>query len=453
MSSAKPWLGLLVLSLLMACERTPAPSQPVPEVPGAPDTETRPLLRVAYDDEQPAEGILVLLEGVDQGKTDSDGKLALSFPSGPFQVELRHTTEDGEFAQVTQSFEGPPSEDAVIHMARPARLLPPLEVTNASVHLAWQRSHDRAFLRYKLYALRHFPTVSATNGLLIHEGTDVARTDFNLAGLISTGTPFVSAATDFYFRLYVERDDGSVTTSNILHVRTLAWADEAHFTRHYTLQPESGFAGPQPIHGVAYDGEALWLVYREELGGFDDDDRLTLTRLDPQTLAVLQAWTFMDHRLPKGLTWDGTSLWLYLEAHDRKLVRIDPATGIHTQEFLLAETVEDLAWTGTHLLSSAIKQRGWGYIERRSPSTGASVSVLPNPFIQWGSHRASGIAYRAGETWLSDHWVNDLVIVDDEGTHIGVVRDNHFFRHLAFMGDRLVGVTRESQVHILRIEP
>ncbi|GEN08849.1 hypothetical protein SAMN05443572_108114 [Myxococcus fulvus] len=456
MSSGKSWLGLLGLSLLLACERAPAPSRPAPEVPEVPEVpapETRPILRVAYDDEQPAEGILVLLDGVEQGKTDSAGKLALALPSGPFQLELRHAREDGEFAQVTQAFEGPPSEEAVIHLARPVRLLAPLEVTTSSVHLAWQRSHARGFRRYRLYALQHFPTVSATNGLLIHEGDDVARADFNLAGVILAGSPLVAAATDLYFRLYVDRDDGSVTTSNILHVKTPEWHNEALFTRHYTLVPESGFAGRQPIHGVAYDGEALWLVYREELGGFYDDDRLTLTRLDPQTLAVLQAWTFMDHRVPRGLTWDGTSLWLYLEAHERKLVRIDPATGAPTREFLLAETVEALAWTGTHLVSSANKQRGWGYIERLDPSTGGSVSVLPSPFIQRSAHRAGGIAYRTGETWLSDWYVDDLVIVDDEGTHIGVVRDDHHFHHMAFMGDRLVGVTRESQVHLLRIEP
>jgi hypothetical protein len=107
-----------------------------------------------------------------------------------------------------------------------------------------------------------------------------------------------------------------------------------------------------------------------------------------------------------------------------------------------------LAWTGSHHLQSK-----WsGSIERVNPVTGGIVGTVPNPFTQKAWLRAAGIAYRPGELWVADMWNDDIVIIDDAGVHIGAVPNSSRFMHMAFMGEKLVGVTAQHQVQILRIE-
>ncbi|MCY1046859.1 hypothetical protein OV208_36480 [Corallococcus sp. bb12-1] len=91
-------------------------------------------------------------------------------------------------------------------------MLAPREVTTSSVHLAWERSDDRKFREYKVYA-SHSPAFDETNGLLVHVGTKVSLTDFQLTGRYVGGSPLVSADTGLYFRVFVLGEDGTLTDS------------------------------------------------------------------------------------------------------------------------------------------------------------------------------------------------------------------------------------------------
>lgn len=409
----------------------------------------RAQIRATFEDEQPAVDAAVLLNGEEAGRTDSNGQLTLELPSGHYQVELHQNAGGGLFSRAVQSLElGRGPQEVKVNLPRPVRMLEPLEVTTSRVHLAWEASTERSFREYKVYA-SHSPAFDETTGQLVYVGTEASQTDYRVVS--ETGfIRLISADSHIYFRVFVLKEDGSLAGSNILHVRTPRWDNERHFTRFYRLSVERTFAGSWPIHGVAHDGGALWFLYRQEVGGYYDNDKLTLIQRDPETLKVLKEIAFEDYRVPWGLTWDGASLWVYLGAPSR-LVSFNPVTGAREQGFVASAGTESLAWTGSHLLQSK------GYvdarIERIDPVTGGAAGSLPNPFTQLSGHRATGIAYRPGEIWLSDMWESDIVIIDDAGVHIGVVSDTSHFSHMTFMGERLVGVTRDSQVHIMRLEP
>ncbi|RYZ16087.1 MAG: hypothetical protein EOO70_05325 [Myxococcaceae bacterium] len=423
----------------------------MPAVPSVPRDRTH--LRATYDDGQPVADAAVKLNGTDAGRTDSAGELTLELALGQHQLELQLGSGDGTFSRLVQTLEkSTDAQEVTVRLPRPVRMLEPREVTTSSVHLAWERSNDRKFREYKVYASHTSPAFDETNGLLIHVGTEASQTDFELTGWYLGGGPLVSADTDLYFRVFVLGEDGTLAGSNVLHVRTPRWANEAHFTRSYQLTPEREFAGAWPIFGMAYDGSSLWFLYREEVGGYYDPDTLTLVQHAPDTLAVLNEFVFEDHRVPTGMTWDGASLWVSLGgSNNRQLVSINPTTGVREQAFVTTEGTESLAWTGSHLLQS----KGYinGPIERVDLATGGVLGTFVNPITQRRAHRAAGIAYRPGEIWGSDRFKPDLVILDDTGVHIGVVASAFLYKHMTFMGDRLVGVTGDAQVHVLKVEP
>ncbi|MCP3138120.1 YncE family protein [Pyxidicoccus xibeiensis] len=435
----------------MACG---SPSDPknvpeTPEVPAAPSEKTH--LRATYADGQPVADAAVKLNGAEAGRTDAAGELTLELSSGQHQLELQLGSGDGTFSRVVQTVEkGAEAQEVNVSLPRPVRMLEPREVTTSRVHLAWEKSEDKKFREYKVYASHISPAFDETNGLLIHVGTEVSQTDFLLTERHIGGSPLVRADARLYFRVFVLGEDGTLAGSNVLHVTTPKWANEANFTRAYKLTLERTFAGAWPIAGVAYDGSALWFLYQEFVGGYYTPDKLTLVKRDPDTLAVLAEFAFEDYRVTNGLAWDGTSLWVSFSNDIQQLASFNPVTGARERTFVTTEGTESLAWTGTHLLQS----KGYinGRIQRVDLATGGIVGSFANPFTQRGGYRGSGIAYRPGEIWASDMFEPDIVILDDAGVHIGVVADTSNYRHMTFMGQKLVGVTGGSQVHILKVE-
>ncbi|MFE8601933.1 hypothetical protein [Archangium violaceum] len=407
-------------------------------------------MRATFEDGQPIAGVSVLLNGAESGQTDSTGQLFLDTPAGQHVLRLNLDAGEGRVSKAEQRIEmGTESQTVTVKLPRPVRMLTPLEVTTSMVHLAWERSEEPHFREYKVYAHHYSPAFDETTGTLIHVGTDASRTDFQLSGVYLGGSPLVSAGKTLYFRVFVLKDDGSLAGSSVLQVKTPSWSNEPHFTRFYRLSIERQFAGARPIHGVAHDGSALWLLYRQEVGGYYDNDKLTLVRLDPVTRAVLAEIPFEDYLVPQGLAWDGASLWVNF---DNKLVRINASTGELEQSFMATSLGMSVTWTGSHLLRTNGAARATK-LEQVDPATGASSWGFTNPFSEYGSHSNKGIAYRSGEVWLTDRVAQSgIAIIDDSGTHVGFVEGSFSFPHMTFMDGKLVGVSESSQVYILNIQ-
>jgi hypothetical protein len=433
-------LPSLLAAGLLACGVSPEPAEPTEPAPGL-------YIRATFDDGQPLEGVTVLLDGQKSGRTDSTGQLTLDVPAGQHTLRLHLDAGEGRESQAEQSVEvGIQAQEVKVELPRPVRMLEPLEVMTSQVHLTWERSKEKNFREYKVYMARS-GGVDEKTGELVYVGTDSSRTDYLLKAWHQGGNASVSANTDLYFRVFVLKEDGSLAGSNVLHVKTPRWDNEPHFTRFYGTTVERQFAGAWPIHGVAYDGNSLWLLYRQDVGGYYDNDKLTLVKLEPGTHQALKEFSFEDHLVPHGLTWDGASLWVNF---DNKLERFNPSTGAREQRFMASGGAESVTWTGSHLLRS----KGYiqGKIEQVDPATGAATETLSNPFTQHAGSRATGIAYRPGEIWVSDMWHSGSVIIDDAGVHIGFVNNYFSFAHMVFMGEKLVGVTGSSQVYIMKIQ-
>jgi hypothetical protein len=86
----------------------------------------------------------------------------------------------------------------------------PTDITDSSVMLSWSENNDQNFARYEVYHSQ-FSGVSS-NDTLVGTVAEQAATTFTVSGL--------SAATSYYFRVYVVNDVGQAKGSNEVNATT-----------------------------------------------------------------------------------------------------------------------------------------------------------------------------------------------------------------------------------------
>jgi streptogramin lyase len=140
-------------------------------------------------------------------------------------------------------------------------------------------------------------------------------------------------------------------------------------------------------HGLAYDGDSLWLTgFTEERGG--------IYELNPVTGFVRSA---LDAEPSKGIAVDGDGLWV----HDAtNLIRIDHS-GAVTQKRQGRTNIQDVAFDGTDVLY--LTNREMGMVTRVSPANQATT--LANPVTRGGVSDA--FAIWDGALWVVDHALGD----------------------------------------------
>ncbi len=149
--------------------------------------------------------------------------------------------------------------------------------------------------------------------------------------------------------------------------------------RHAEIEREYGpFDGASHIHGVTYDGRRVWAATGAKLIAFDADSgtverslghpcdagtafdgthlyQITgsrIDRIDPTTGNVVSSIPAPGRGADSGLAWAEGSLWVG-QCRDRKIYRIDPATGailrtIESNRFVTGVTwVDGDLWHGT----------------------------------------------------------------------------------------------------------
>jgi glutamine cyclotransferase len=144
------------------------------------------------------------------------------------------------------------------------------------------------------------------------------------------------------------------------------------------LREYGPFPNAQHVHGVTFDGEAVWIAAGTHLQSFDPatgapsrtlsvpaeagtawDGRYLyqlagdrIQKIDPESGAVVATIPAPGHGDDAGLTWAEGTLWVG-QYRDRKIHRIDPNTGkilrtLHSARFVTGVTwIEGELWHGT----------------------------------------------------------------------------------------------------------
>ena len=229
--------------------------------------------------------------------------------------------------------------------------------------------------------------------------------------------------------------------------------------RIYQLEPRGAWAAEGQVAGLAWDGEAFWIAYRYEVGGYYDNDEIEIVRWDPTTGERFAEYFLADEYAPvAGLAWTGDALWINYNtrggAGPQLMKRLDPASGDVTSELATPIGISDIDYDGENLVLANI----WNRVQRVDATTGALGGELAVPWMLDSTVR--GVAVRPGEIWLSSQADDDLTIMAPDGTLLGralidMLDDTWNFGagfFLTFAGENIVFVS-DNQLYMFEPVP
>jgi hypothetical protein len=183
----------------------------------------------------------------------------------------------------------------------------------------------------------------------------------------------------------------------------------------YTLSQAKNFAAPLPNPaGIAYDGQALWILAPGGSGA-------TLVHFNPATFTTDRT---LDVRLSVppgtgvyGITWDGQYIWVSVSGDSNELAVVDPTSGQVVREMSSPTMLgpSDLDFDGTDLWMST----GTGDVYRLDRTSGGIVQHFSPICLSDG--RDQGVAVRPGEIWVGRLFGGLDVYDSATGAEIGQV--------------------------------
>src|SRR5262245_15179847 len=82
--------------------------------------------------------------------------------------------------------------------------------------------------------------------------------------------------------------------------------DSSAFSLHYELRETANFPGELPVAGIDWDGTRPWIAYREQLGTYYENDRVTLVQYDQLGGQRLHSFEYDDEYMDvNGVAWTG----------------------------------------------------------------------------------------------------------------------------------------------------
>ena len=317
----------------------------------------------------------------------------------------------------------------------PVKLSSPAH-TNHAISLSWTRSHDIGFREYRLYRL-YDPGLDETTGTLMDVFTkpaDTAVTDsfeqMNNGGL--------SPNTTYYYRVMVMDEFGKIAGSNVLAVTTDKYPPVKEM---YTLEPVLNFPGNGnlgSIHGVAFDGNYLWIEYwNRNSPNYYDTAVITLVQYDYKSNTSLKTYVYKGvYPFEEGLEFGGNYLWMQILKPDQihMLYKIDPADGKVVNSFTTDDGVRDLSFYNNAVYLNYFYNK----IELINPDNGGLIETITHNI--YNDNTSFGIAVREGEIWLSrsPSPAGFFDIIDANGAQTGYVICANSFVKICFMNNQLV---------------
>jgi hypothetical protein len=226
----------------------------------------------------------------------------------------------------------------------------------------------------------------------------------------------------------------------------------------YQLIESAQIAGAGQIAGITWDGEHVWLAYYRPIGGYYDNDEVSIVELGADGAELVRHEYDDDYTPPNGLAWVDGALWINYNAEggsgSQVMREIDPVTGAVRRQFATDQGTRDLDFDGSHLLLSNL----WNQVQLVDPVDGSLDLSIETPMIESSTQR--GAAWRPGEIWLASQASNRLVVLGADGTERATARTdlldpewNYVFDlYLAFVGDRLA-LVKSSRVYLLEVVP
>jgi hypothetical protein len=410
-----------------------------------------------YDNGEPVNQGSVLLDDADKAVTDEQGFFEIpDVPAGRYTLKITSSDSTGRYtsSETDIDLKGGDLDLEQLLLPLPVRLHEAEELSSRSLTLRWDRSHADDFREYKVY-IHHSSALDESTGTLLHIATEPGDTVLRVdAGDFWWGGATLTPNTTYYFRVFVMNAYGRHSGSNILEATTPIWDHPEEFTHNYALDLESSFAARGTLTGIAWDGEYFWMQYFQEVGGYDDNNVLSLQQFDYLSGEVLQEFVWEDTNLDShGITWDGERIWISFFSF---IQSVDLQTGQRGSSYYIGEGTSDLAWTGEEL----VLLDHWNLITLLDPDKGIIGAQFDTPCKAIGYSGSEGVACRDGEIWVINWLHHEITIQDFQGRHIGVA-DTDFIDHdpdtkvpyrmpMCFMGDRLV-IAVDSQVRVYQV--
>ncbi len=318
-------------------------------------------------------------------------------------------------------------------LPKPVTLLNPISFTTKTIKLHWSPYTGNGFYEYKVY--RHNSTaLDETTGTLIHIATEPTDTTF-IDGEQEGG---LFPNTTFYYRVYINNEYGRMGGSNILETKTAEWDNEENFTAFYNLEYNKSFSTPKgKILGLDSDGENLWVLIVESIGGYYSKNIVKIFKYDYENDTPLDTLIYTDEYIfPRSLMYADGFLWIYYDdVMGPWIYKISPETGEIVESFS-SYTLEDMAAYNNFYQTRVDTE---GDIIRKINLSDFSIAETFRFHPYDGL--IDGIAARENELWITARFTNKIIILNKNGNHIGVVESDNSnggpAYKLCFIGEKL----------------
>lgn len=182
----------------------------------------------------------------------------------------------------------------------------------------------------------------------------------------------------------------------------------------YQLVKKQAIAGEHTVAGVDSDGAGgIWIAYCDDADYYTPKN-VWVTHLD-KTGAKLSEWAMNDHYEPiSGIAFGGDVVWLNYSASgtgNRWLRELDAKTGATLGTFATEDGIADIAYDADNdqLLLSNL----WNQVIALDRNTGGEVWRTPISATAYSTQR--GIAYNGSLIWLDEMFDNKFFLVDLNG--------------------------------------
>jgi len=382
--------------------------------------------------------------------TNQDGYFEFNdVPESHYTIVTKKSFENGSF--IENPTEVVVAEDTYLNnliLPEPVNLYPPVDYTSKTVTLTWSKYNHDNFYEYKLY--RHtISGIDESTGKLIHIATSINDTVF-----IDNGSDLdygLETNTTYYYRVYVNNEYGRLGGSNIQPVTTRSWDNEHNFTVFYNLELIANFSGMGGgVQGIDYDGQYYWLLEVYEQGTYYDTNLVQLIQYDQQSDEIIKKFEYTDeYAVPRSITWINDFIYIYYDLLQGPFIKkISSIDGSVVRTYSAEQSIMDMDSYGQYICLNNVSN----LVKVFNISNFEYIKELSVPF---GRGSNQGLACRDSEIWLVSRSNKQIVILDYNGVHIGVVDCSilsswNGITHLCFMDDNLV-LEKDSRIYIFRI--